>query len=304
MRARNIKPGFFKNEQLSECSFEARLLFPGLWMLADRSGRMEYRPKRIKAEIFPFDNMDVVALVAELEKNGLVVVYEANSVKYLWIPGFLKHQVPHHKEKQSVIPPHPRDIKPGQDQGEPTVDPGQDQGEPTVDPGQDQGEPGNFECQPPLNPESLILNPDSTTSASTRARNDKFQMTPEWKPSEFFSSLAETAGIVPPDGEHLQSAMQEFIPFWLTQNRQRTAHEWDLAFIKALKSGFATPKKNNNKGNRQLLSPRQQYMEDVSNLLENIDEATNNGHPTRLGQAAQPLSGGRPQRNVHRKIGV
>lgn len=61
--------------------------------------------------------------------------------------------------------------------------------------------------------------------------------------------------------------------------------------------------RSNGKGKSGTTS-RQQYMEDVGNLLENIDEAANNGCPTRLGQAAQPLSGGRPQRNVHRKIGV
>jgi len=30
MRARNLKPGFFKNEELADLPFEARLLFAGL----------------------------------------------------------------------------------------------------------------------------------------------------------------------------------------------------------------------------------------------------------------------------------
>ncbi|MCX8018393.1 MAG: hypothetical protein N2690_10910, partial [Rhodocyclaceae bacterium] len=59
MRARNIKPGFYKNEDLAECSVWARLIFPGLWMMADRDGRLEDRPKRIKAELLPFDAVDV-----------------------------------------------------------------------------------------------------------------------------------------------------------------------------------------------------------------------------------------------------
>jgi len=46
-RSRNIKPGFFRNEMLAECSPLARLLFAGLWCLADRFGRLEDRPKRI-----------------------------------------------------------------------------------------------------------------------------------------------------------------------------------------------------------------------------------------------------------------
>ena len=52
-RARNIKPGFFKNELLAEMPPETRLLFMGLWCLADREGRFEDRPKKIKMELFP-----------------------------------------------------------------------------------------------------------------------------------------------------------------------------------------------------------------------------------------------------------
>jgi len=43
MRSRNIKPGFFKNEIIAEMPTETRLLFIGLWLLADREGRLEDR---------------------------------------------------------------------------------------------------------------------------------------------------------------------------------------------------------------------------------------------------------------------
>lgn len=109
MRARDIKPGFYTNEQLAECSFAARLLYPGLWMLADRLGRLEYRPKRIKAELLPFDVVDVTALLDELEVNGLIRRYSVDAKEYLWIPAFLKHQRPHSNEKPSVLPPCPEE---------------------------------------------------------------------------------------------------------------------------------------------------------------------------------------------------
>ena len=47
-RSRNIKPGFFKNEDLLDLPYEYRLLFVGLWTLADREGYLEDRPKRIR----------------------------------------------------------------------------------------------------------------------------------------------------------------------------------------------------------------------------------------------------------------
>ena len=106
VRSRNIKPGFFKNEELMECSFAARLLFPGLWMMADRNGYMEDRPKRIKIEIFPNDNIEVDTLLSELAENGLIIRYEVDGKRYIFIPTFSRHQSPFPKEKASNIPPY------------------------------------------------------------------------------------------------------------------------------------------------------------------------------------------------------
>ena len=44
MRTRLLKPGFFMNEELARLPVRARLLFAGLWCLADREGRLEDRP--------------------------------------------------------------------------------------------------------------------------------------------------------------------------------------------------------------------------------------------------------------------
>ncbi len=104
-RARNIKPGLYKNEDLAECSVWARLIFPGLWMLADREGRLEDRPKRIKGELLPFDSQDVEPLLEELDRHKFILRYEVAGVRYLKVVKFLKHQTPHYSEKASIIPP-------------------------------------------------------------------------------------------------------------------------------------------------------------------------------------------------------
>lgn len=103
-RARNIKPGFFKNEDLAECSPWARLCFAGLWTLADREGRLEDRPKRIKGELFAFDTVDVDPLLGELEKYGFIMRYEAEGIRVIQILKFDLHQHPHHKEPSSDLP--------------------------------------------------------------------------------------------------------------------------------------------------------------------------------------------------------
>lgn len=103
-RARNIKPGFFKNADLVELPIEARLLFIGLWTLADRAGRMEDRPKQIKMELFPADSVDVDACLDGLQKWGFVTRYEVAGKRLIQVVNFDKHQHPHRDEKVSELP--------------------------------------------------------------------------------------------------------------------------------------------------------------------------------------------------------
>jgi hypothetical protein len=103
MRARNLKPGFFKNDALAECDPLARILFEGLWCMADREGRLECHPKRIKAEILPYDNCDVIKLLDQLMSRGFIIVYRYENENYLEIPTFTEHQNCHVKEVASTI---------------------------------------------------------------------------------------------------------------------------------------------------------------------------------------------------------
>ncbi|EUL92836.1 HNH endonuclease [Enterobacter hormaechei] len=106
-RSRNIKPGFFTNDELAECSPFARLLFAGLWTIADREGRGEDRPKKIKVLVLPFDSIDINELMQTLHDKGFIRRYEVESDKYFQICNWSKHQNPHHKEIASVIPAPP-----------------------------------------------------------------------------------------------------------------------------------------------------------------------------------------------------
>lgn len=104
MRARNLKPGFFKNEDLAECDPLARLLFSGIWCMADREGRLEYRPKRIKAEVLPYDSCNIEKLLKQLSDKNFILIYSVNNENYIEILNFGKHQNPHCKEAESTIP--------------------------------------------------------------------------------------------------------------------------------------------------------------------------------------------------------
>lgn len=121
MRSRNLKPGYFKSDKLAECEPLARILFAGLWGLADFRGNLEYRPKRIKAEVLAYDDADISGLLEQLASAGFVRVYTVSGVGYLNIPNFLEHQNPHKKEREAGtnIPMIPDDWnEPGADRVE------------------------------------------------------------------------------------------------------------------------------------------------------------------------------------------
>lgn len=103
-RARNIKPGFFANDELGECNPLTRLMFIGMWTMADKKGRMEDRPKRIKATTLPYDNADCDELLNELVKHGFIIRYSVGENGYIQIINWDKHQNPHVKESASEIP--------------------------------------------------------------------------------------------------------------------------------------------------------------------------------------------------------
>jgi hypothetical protein len=107
LRARNIKPGFFKNEDLAEIEPIGRLLFQGLWCMADREGRLEDRPKRIKIECLPYDNLTdqkIGGLLNSLHEHGFIIRYMVSGLKYIQIINFVKHQHVNIKEPESIIP--------------------------------------------------------------------------------------------------------------------------------------------------------------------------------------------------------
>jgi hypothetical protein len=116
-RARNIKPGFFTNDELVELPMATRLLFIGLWTLADREGRLEDRPRKIKMEIFPADEIDVDEALSTLVSSGFIHRYPMGEGRFIQVIHFAKHQRPHSNEAKSTIPPPNVDGKPETPEG-------------------------------------------------------------------------------------------------------------------------------------------------------------------------------------------
>ena len=105
MKDRKIKPDFFRNEELAECDPLARILYAGLWCYSDRKGCFEWRPKKMWANILPYEPEKCLEfLLRQLLDKKLIIRYKENGKEYGYIPTFLKHQKPHVREKDSGIP--------------------------------------------------------------------------------------------------------------------------------------------------------------------------------------------------------
>jgi hypothetical protein len=104
-RSRNIKPSIMDNEELAELEPLTRLLFIYLWMLADREGRLEDRPKRIAQQALGYDRAaDVGAMLDDLQRAGFIARYVAEGKACIQILQFAKHQSPHVREAASELP--------------------------------------------------------------------------------------------------------------------------------------------------------------------------------------------------------
>jgi hypothetical protein len=172
-RARNIKPGFFTNDDLAALQPLARLLFAGLWCIADREGRLEDRPAKIKAEVLPYDQCDAEELLQQLTAKRFLTRYESHGTKYIQINNFERHQSPHPKEAKSVIP------KPPKQAAESKLQDSGSQPESNL-------QANDKKC--PFHPsDSIIHHSDSNPSLSIASRKEKAGLSFDW------TAILETA---------------------------------------------------------------------------------------------------------------
>jgi hypothetical protein len=107
-RIRTIKPEFFKHGDLFDAEKETglplRLAFAGIWCLCDREGRFRWKPREMKLDVLPHDDVDFSRVLDALATRGFLVQYECDGVMYGWVPSFKQHQNINNKESASIIP--------------------------------------------------------------------------------------------------------------------------------------------------------------------------------------------------------
>lgn len=107
-RIRTVKPELFRHEGLfdleAELGVPVRLAWIGLFTIADREGRFKWRPRAIKAEVLPYDDVDFSRVLDALVTRGFLVKYANAGNEYGWIPTFGAHQIINNRERNSECP--------------------------------------------------------------------------------------------------------------------------------------------------------------------------------------------------------
>lgn len=203
-----MKPSLFKNEFLATSDPINTVIFEGLWCMADREGRLEDRPRRIHLEINAGRAYETTeAALAWLAEHGFILRYVHGSNRFIQIVNFAKHQSPHFKEPDSVIP------EPGI-----STEPEASLGQASVEPQSSRADSGF------LIPDSPSLNPEEEAPRAKRAQPathlpDDFELTDERR------KVATTEGL---DADR---TFAKFCNYWRSAAGQRARkRDWNAAW--------------------------------------------------------------------------
>lgn len=103
-RIRSVHPGLFTDEAFMAASPYARLLAIGLWTECWDDGVFEWKPLTLKARIFPVDNIDVEALLAELASLNVIREFSAGGRKHGAVRNFTLFQRPKKPNSSGLLP--------------------------------------------------------------------------------------------------------------------------------------------------------------------------------------------------------
>jgi len=110
-RQRFIYPEFFESSDVGALPLPCRLLFIGLFTLADDHGRGRASPARLRGAVFPYDlditDQDVHSWLGRIRlqnpEDPMVRTYTIRGARFYWLPKWVDYQTPKHV-KASRLP--------------------------------------------------------------------------------------------------------------------------------------------------------------------------------------------------------
>ncbi|QUG44449.1 hypothetical protein KDU73_18455 [Klebsiella michiganensis] len=245
-RIRTVKPEFWTDEKVVECSIPARLLFIGLFNFANDMGCLERSPKRLKMQIFPADALDCEPLIQELITHGLLTEYSVNDVCYLQIKGFLKHQKINRPSASKIpLPPEFTESKAGKEekrapnQGGLSEDSVNPHGGLTDGKGREGKGKGS---NPTLYAHKGNVFQEPQYLPGVDIPIGKFAMHDLWLPSQDWPQLAATWGIALPEPAYLPTELAEFTAYWKSEGKVFTQVQWEQKFARSVINARAKSK--------------------------------------------------------------
>ena len=107
-RIRTIKPELFQHSDLYELEVSTklpiRLSWAGLFCCCDRDGRFKWKPRELKLQVLPYDDVDFSRVLDALATRGFLVKYAVGDSTYGCIPTWKDHQFINNREAESTIP--------------------------------------------------------------------------------------------------------------------------------------------------------------------------------------------------------
>lgn len=95
MARRMIDDSMWSNEQFAEMPLGARLLQIGIINHADDQGRVKANPAYLRAQIFPYDDIDAATVQVWLEliaENDTIILYQVNGKQYIQLINWWRYQ--------------------------------------------------------------------------------------------------------------------------------------------------------------------------------------------------------------------
>ena len=107
-RIRTVKPELFRHEALFEAEQQSklplRLAYIGLFTACDREGRFKWKPRALKLDVLPYDQVDFSRVLDALVTHGFIVKYAFEGDEFGCIPSWSQHQVINNRESTSLLP--------------------------------------------------------------------------------------------------------------------------------------------------------------------------------------------------------
>ncbi|HCH6764250.1 TPA: hypothetical protein NK775_000878 [Serratia marcescens] len=224
-RIRTVKPEFWTDEKVVECSIAARLLFIGLFNFANDKGCLERSPRRIKMQVFPADPMDCEPLIQELITHGLLTEYSVNDVQYLHISGFLKHQKINRPSKTNIPMPPGFNENSVSHHGQVT-DGKEGKGKDLKD------NPLSLSGAGEISPDGQGSPPTPWEDQDDENPCGKFPMSANWAPTIDFQRLAALWGriIDGPAPGYTPQELASFQAYWKAEGRVFNQTQWEQKF--------------------------------------------------------------------------